>query len=424
MDNNGILLKSLEINGDTVIFDFDVSSHLSKFFTTHKMFVKYDRSVEDVPKSILVIPFVGSLIALTWLTDSVMWVKEIDDTFYRALKEIKLAYQELYPHYRLGGRFVSAYRKRNQIMCNDANSSVLLFSGGIDAHTSYINNMSKDLLLCNIQGWLDDPQASSKAQEEDFRNITNFGECQNVPIGLIKSNFAKIVDVKAFRKIEKKLHGNWWYKFQHSMAFISISIPLAYMSGRGEIIIASSYYLGSDGICASYPTTDTEFKFATSGYTIHDGFEYTRQQKLTRLVNYQQGTGQPYPISVCSFNDHNCGVCPKCFRTIMGIIAEGGDISKFGFERRGNLKEFYSAYIKNNYIKFGVNDEAALFWPDIKKRISENYAEIEEKEFVDWFCKTDFVTDRKRAVFKYRVNKFLPLIIKRIQHLFNTRNYI
>lgn len=419
MDTKGILLKNIYVVGETVKYKFEVSERLRPYFNTNEMFVKYDRSVEDVPQSILVIPFVGSVIALTWLIDSVLWVNEIDETFYCALKDLKVAYQELYPHFRFGGRFVSAYRRVNKIhkAVNEKGEALLLFSGGIDAHVSYINNIEKYPLLCNIQGWLKNPDSTSEAQLADFKDITSFANKRGLETGLIKSNFAILINPDKFRdNVGKKVGDSWWHGFQHSMAFISIAIPLAYTTGRNEIIIASSHSLGSKGICASYPTTDTEFKFAEGGYTTHDAFEMTRQDKVRKLVEYQKTTGEPYPIRVCSFNDHNCGVCPKCFRTILEIISEKGDIEQFGFYKPVNMKEYYENYINSHFIEFGIDREAFLFWPEIKKKIKENYEEIQEKEFVDWFLCTDFVKARKNAVRKYRVHNFSKLAIKKLKN--------
>lgn len=412
-----IQLHEIIVSKNIVRYRFSVSDNLKKFFTTDEMFVCYNQDVSDLPESILIIPFVGSIIALTWLTDSTLWVKEIDESYYKCLRSLKAAYQELYPHYPLKGQFVSAYLKQNQLKDNLRDSkALLLFSGGIDAHTTYIRNKHLNPILCNIQGWLHEADSESPAQIADFRDVKSFAEARNLSVSLVKSNFAILVDAGYFsKKIGKKLKGSWWHEFQHSMAFISIGIPVAFSQGINVILIASSFYLGSHGKCASYPTTDNEFKYADKGHVIHDGFELNRQDKVSIIVQHQKETSRPYPIRVCSFNDHNCCVCPKCFRSIMGIIAEGGEIEKFGFNIPGNKVTFYKDYIKNHYIEFGINREATYHWPDIKKRIAGNIEKIKEPELVEWFLTTDFVNDRKKAVLKYRITNFPRLLLKKIR---------
>jgi hypothetical protein len=416
-----IILTDIVVQGREVHYLFTVTPGLQPYFTTNEMFVSYDRNVSDIPKSILAIPFVGSVIALTWLTDSILWVNEIDDTFYKSLRNLKISYQELYPYYQFGGRFVAAYRINNEIKetPSSLNNAILLFSGGIDAHTSYIRNKFKKPLLCNIQGWLEKPSSTTKAQSQDFKDVENFCKGENLSPVLIKSNFAKLIDIRYFDKhLRKKLHDSWWHGFQHSMSFISIAIPIAYLYGIKEIIIASSHSIGSKGICASYPTTDTEFRFADTGYTTHDAFELTRQEKVRVIVDYQKSLDKPYPIRVCSFNDHNCGVCPKCFRTILEIISECGDVSNFGFNVPDDMVSYYDSYIKTHYIEFGIEREALLFWPDIKKRILDNYEFIKYKDFVDWFLNNDFVKQRKKAVIRYRIKNLFPLIFRKVkEHL-------
>lgn len=96
-------------------------------------------------------------------------------------------------------------------------------------------------------------------------------------------------------------------------------------------------------------------------------------------------------------------------------MSEGGDISQFGFEVHEDMKEFYSNYVRSHYIEFGINREAALFWPEIKARIKDNYHLIKEKEFIDWFCTTDFVSERKNAVLRYRIKNFFPLLVKKVK---------
>lgn len=416
-----IQLHKIIVDKNLVRYQFSVSDNLKKFFTTNEMFVCYNQDVSGIPESILAIPFVGSVIAMAWLTDSVLWVKEIDESYYNCIKSLKVAYQELYPHYPLKGQLVSAYVVSNKLEDKHCQSqALLLFSGGIDAHTTYIRHRDMNPILCNIQGWLPNPEADSAAQKADFMDIAKFGELNNHSVSLIKSNFATIVDADYFgKKIGKKLKGSWWHEFQHSMSFISIGIPVAYSYSIDTILIASSFYLGSHGKCASYPTTDNEFKFADKGHVVHDGFELTRQDKVGVIVRHQKQTNSSYPIRVCSFNDHNCCVCPKCFRSIMGIIAEGGEIEDFGFHIPGDKVDFYKEYVKNHYIEFGIAREAKYHWPDIKKRIAENRDRIKEPELVEWFLNTDFVRDRKRAVLKYRTTNFPRLLYKRLKHLFD-----
>ena len=132
------------------------------------------------------------------------------------------------------------------------------------------------------------------------------------------------------------------------------------------------------------------------------------------MVDYQKKSGKPYPVWVCSFIDKNCCECEKCFRTILEIVAEGGDIHNFGFEIESSLKEHWENVFERKLYGFGVEGEKKKHWPDSIKRMKENYAKIEEKEFVDWFLNYDFIGERKKALRKYYRDNFGSILKRKI----------
>ena len=407
---NNLILDEIVVRKNLVIYKFSCSAGISEYFTTNEMFVEYDRDVSDIPASILAIPFVGSFIALTWLTDTVFWVTELDETFYQSLKELKVAYQELYSHYKMGGRFVSAKIVKNRYEAIQ-NKDILLFSGGVDAMTSYLRNLDKDLLLCNVQGWFKDENGTDVVADKEFKLVREFGCEHDRSVVFIKSNFATIINEHAFHKgIGCIIGDSWWHGFSHSMSFISISIPMAYRNNCMEILIASSFTIGDSRVCASYATTDIEFKFCSYGKTVHDGFELSRQDKLKAVVDYQRSMNKPFPLKVCSFNEDNCCHCEKCFRTIAGIIAEGGDPKNFGFNIKGKIRDYFIDYFTHNMQFFGIKNESISHWPHIKKRIISNMDNVIYKDFAEWFLSYDFVTARKVALRKYYCRNFFSIL--------------
>lgn len=353
-----LILEKTVVSQNRVTFHFNPRGGLKKYFTTDTMFVEYDCSVEKVPTSVLNIAFVASILPLMWLTDTTLWVDEIDRTFYDSVLRIKAAYQDLYSHYELKGHFVAARPQYNTY--TPERESMLLFSGGIDAHVSFLRIKERSPMLCNIQGWYGGSKEKEmqKAVDADRRDISAFAEAQGVEAAFVKSNFAVLVNNAVFqKKIGKKFGDSWWHGFQHSMSFISIAMPLAYLNKIRNIYIASSFAIGQPGKCASYATTDIEFKFADFGGCIHDAFELSRQDKVGYLVKFQKESGRPYPVRVCSFNDKNCCECEKCFRTVLEIVAEDGDVHNFGFPIEGSLKEHFQNVMKRKLYGFGVKGE-------------------------------------------------------------------
>lgn len=410
-----IILKNIHFDKNVVCYNFEVSPGLKKYFNSDKLWIKYDESLNDCPTSILSIPFVSIMLPIMWVTDAVLWVDEIDFTFYHSTFYLQQAYQNLYRNHQLKGRLVPSNLRRNKI-CK-SKDAFILFSGGVDAHTTYIKNKNEISRLVNIQGFYHSLQEVNKVADADIKDISAFAHTESLRASFIKSNFGTLISENSYRPYAKKIGDSLWHGFQHSMAFISFTIPLAYKHCCSKILIASSFTVGDSRVCASYPTTDNEFCFASNGYAVHDGFELSRQEKIKVITDHQKAIGRPYPIRVCSFNDHNCCECEKCFRTILGIIAEGADIKDFGFDyEEGTLTQHWINVLDRKAGLMGFHNEAISHWPHIIKRMKENYQIINDKEFVDWFLTFDFKKAKKRGVMRYYKRNFFS-ILKRKLHI-------
>lgn len=413
-----IKLENIVISeNNTLYFHFSMSDGLRRYFSKDTMFIQYPKNIDlhQIPESILTVPFVASFIPLMWLTDSIMWVKQIDKSFYHALARIKSSYQEIYDYYPLKGSLIPAMIIENELC--QKKDSLILFSGGLDAHTTYLQHKALDPSLMNIQGWYQlDPDEINQVAISEFNELKKFAKIEKKDYLCVKSNFATVVNNQYFhKKIEKKLKESWWHGFQHSMSFISIAIPACYYLGIKTIYIASSFTIGDYGRCASYPTTDSEFSYANCGTVIHDGFELSRQDKIKIIVDYQRTIGRPYPLKVCSFKEKNCLYCEKCVRTMLGIIAENGNIRNFGFDVDGDLyQHFLLVFYSDNIVFFDVEGESIKHWPYIKERMKQNYENIDEKKVVDWFLNENLIRLRKRRIIQRRIFKFPSLIGKKI----------
>ncbi len=407
-----IQLKSTIVLLNTVQYTFEVSDNLKKYFSSNKLSISYEEDISSVPDEVLNIPFVSIMLPVSWLTNAIIWVEKLDDTFYNSIFNIRRAYQAFYPKFQFGGTVVPAYVIRHELMRQD--HSIVLFSGGLDSVTTYINNKHTNPIFLNIYGWIDSDTISNDSYEQDKANLCAFAKREDTPISFITSNFGTLVSSVFNELVKKKLNNTLWYGFQHSMMFISIAIPYAFLHHIDTIYIASSNTMGFRVACASDPTTDIEFKYLNNGRVIHDGFELNRQDKIKCVVNYQKRLGRPFPLQVCSFNDHNCCSCEKCFRTILGLVAENVHLEDFGFYIEGNLKDHFVHVLKEKEQFLGFDFEEQCYWGDIKKRMDENYGVLREKEFVDWFLNYDFKKGKRRAVAEYRRKNFFPLVKRKI----------
>lgn len=414
---DGVILKEIKVTGNHVDYHFEATGILKPYFTTNTLFIEYQEDMSSVPLSILTIPFVACIIPLMWVTNTVMWVKEIDSTFYNAVLRIHDAYQRLYSHFPLKGNIIPANFIENKLEVKS--DSLLLFSGGLDANCSYVRIRNTKPLLFNIQGWYKKLTDIDNAADADIRDVNTFATSEGLDSTFAKSNFAVLVREDLWSKnIRPKFGDSWWHGFNHSMAFISIAIPLAWNHGIPNIYIASSVPMGEYCMCASHVTTDSEFRYAILGRCIHDASELVRQDKVRTVVEYQKITGKPYPMRVCSFNDHNCCECEKCFRTVLGLVAEAVDIRNFGFYTDKSLKEHWAEVMYRRSGLMSFKSERVLHWPYIISRMKENYAKMnqEQKDFVDWFLSFDFKKAQEIGRFHYYRRNFFS-ILKRKLHI-------
>lgn len=410
-----IILDSIVVNRHLVFYNISFSPELKAFFNTTQMFLEFPEDVSSVPKSILSIPFVATVLGVAWLENANLYVDELDSSYYYSLRELREAFRDMYYNATLRGRVVPCKIVENSLAKSDG--ELLLFGGGVDAHCTYLRHRDTITRIVNIQGWFRSIDNTDIAAEADKAHCQSFADTMGVKFDYVRSNFARVVCSQTFnKKYQKVLSDSWWHGIQHSMAFISIAIPIAYMHGISRELIASSCTKGRIKPCASFITTDSSFRYASSGMVFHDAFELSRQQKIGVIVDFQKKTQRPYPLKVCSFNDRNCCVCEKCFRTITEIVAEGGRLQDFGFAINVPLKEFFSEVMKRNLGLWGIRFEREIYWKDTMQRIKENYSNVIEKEFADWFLAFDF--DRAHHISRlfYYKNNFIS-ILKRKLHL-------
>lgn len=418
-----IVLDHISVEGNLVTYSYYTTPKLDVYFTTKQMFIQYEEDVTNVPVSILSIPFVNTMAGLSWLSGAMLFVDEIDETYYESFKQLKRAYSELHSA-QLKGMFVPSRIVKNEIR-DLAGKSLLLFGGGVDCHTSFLRHRNEISHILNIYGWLKDVNEVNAVDESDKRTVGEYAESMGVEAVHVRCNFASQFNLS---EIDKSLCGPiigtaYWYGFLHPMAFLSIATAFAWNHGIATLMIASSFTKDrADVHCASFITTDREFIFATQGHTLHDGFELNRQDKVRTIVEYQRQSGKPYRLQACSFNDHNCCECEKCFRTITELVAENAKPQDFGFVNiQGSLKQHWERIVNRDVALWGTGKENYYYYYYSAKRMRENYANIEDKEFVDWFLNFDFDKAKKEGLKRYYCQNFLSILKRKTKALWGTK---
>lgn len=408
----GIIIKNVECRGNRLDIDFTVSKGLEQYFLpAHHFFAEYSCDISDVPPSVLVVPLLTNLMPLAWLVDCTVWVNEIDRSFYEALPNIKRGFQEMYPDFQFRGTLIPAYIVENRY--EPKQESIALFTGGIDATTTFLRHRDEDPILFNTNGWFTDDIREDAVYTADRTAIEAFAGEFGVGSCFSRSNFATFIRAREMTKYihKQKISNSWWFGFQHSLAFLGCAAVAGYHYKIARLYIASSYTFGDLVKLVSDPRIDNHFR-AASLDTIHDGYELSRQDKVRFLVGQQKLLDRVLPLRVCSFNDHNCCTCEKCLRTMLAIAAEGGELNNFGFVLSepflNKLKSFLAASVLE------VDANHAPFWRDIIKRMGENYDSLLEREAYEYLKDFDFESARKAWLRDYYSKNFFKILKRKL----------
>jgi hypothetical protein len=413
---SNITLDKIYVNENRVDYFFSVSDELQKYFNKNNhLFLEYNQDITDVPESILAVPFVSNVIPLAWLTNSTLYIKELDKSFFNCLKEIRNAYQEMFPHTLLNGNIsVNNIIENNYIPEVEA---AALFSGGLDAVTTFIRIKDKKPLLITEYGWHENDSDYSEVWEADKNNAVAFAHRYNLENILIQSNYGTFIKAQVIdADFSNKLGDTWWHGLHHGLAIISAPIPIAFKIKVNCIYIASSNSPLLKVSCASDPTIDTKIKYG-SGTVFHDGYELNRQEKVKVLVDYSK-SNSPIKVRVCFKNEYNCCKCEKCLRTIFGIIAEGMNPEDFGFDLPSNLSNILKIRLDNE-VKFFTDTFIKIYWHLIQSRMKENEKKVLYPEILDWFLSYNFKKERQKSLLKYRVTNFFPIVKRKIKAKLN-----
>lgn len=141
METNLVKIKNINKKNDTIEINYEYGEALEEYFLEKKFFVKYNENIENIPNGIAVIPFLGNILPIIWLTNSILILDELDEEYYKCLKKVKDAYREMYKEVDFLGEIkVSKITKYDYI---PEDKVCQLFSGGVDSVATYISIKSK-----------------------------------------------------------------------------------------------------------------------------------------------------------------------------------------------------------------------------------------------------------------------------------------
>ena len=384
--NNRIIINRINITDHRIEYDYIIEGEWQEAFNLeNKFFIEYSINISSLPQSIAVVPLLANFLPMAWVYDAEIICPCCDKAFLESIPEFKKGYMDMFPSVKFGGKLTAHEITENHSLCNGKAGA--FFSGGVDAFNTLICHEKEKPTLITIWG-ADIKLTDTAGWERVSSHIEAVARDFDVDFAKIKTNFRTVLNEAILDKKIKHSGDLWWHGFQHGLAIICHSAPIAYLQGINSIYIASSFHKDQKGsyTCASDPTIDNYIKFADANI-IHDGYELTRQDKIKNITSFSKKTRKEIKLRVCwiSQGGGNCCKCEKCFRTIMGIYAEGCNPRDFGFSY--TEKEFSKNVRKLRYS--GDSMISSLRYGPIQNKMKKNLRKKDLPKSIRWFYNTN-----------------------------------
>ena len=380
---NKLSLNTIVKEKNQIQFDYYVSDGIKKYFTNIPFIIEYPDSIEKVPDSIAAVPFVCNVLPIVWVTDTELFIAELDKAFYERISGIKQAYQRMYAETKFKGKIVVEKTVENHF--ENTGKSAMFYSGGLDSAQTLISHLEdkptllaiwgSDIRYDNKEGWrLVENVISNTAKQYELQKAvmhSTFREFDNE--ALLNSDFSQA------------LKDNWWHGIKHSLALLGHIAPYVWKHQINTMYIAASFCKQDGKVrCASDPSIDNQVRFSDC-QVVHDGYEYSRQDKIHNLVEFCKKSNRYFHLHVCwqSQEGNNCCMCEKCYRTMAGLWAEGENPENYGFSRAYKALDLMRFYIVTNAKTY--SNSLRYQWTYIQKRADENKELLCKKNYYKKF---------------------------------------
>ncbi len=399
---NRIIIEDIRVIANRLECSYTIDGEWKKYFqSTNTFFVEYSKNIDTVPQSIAIIPFLCNILPVAWIFDGEVFLEDIDKDFFESIEEFKQGFINMYPGLTFKGRITPMKVTDNRQEAFDKTAT--FFSGGVDAYNTLLSHIDETPMLITLWGAdisLED-QAGWKKVDHYIGSIASNN---NLDYLSIKTSFRRFLDEGALSEYVALRTGNhWWYGFQHGIGIIGHAAPAAYQAKIKTIYIASSLTKEDNSTCASDPSIDNFVRFCGS-QVIHDGFEYSRQDKVNRISEYVRRTKTPVQLRVCweSEGGSNCCHCEKCHLTILCLLAGKNDPREYGFhyadeELAGMMKDF------RREIHFS-HPSCIVLYKIIQAELRRNYEINQVDPSLRWYYKIDMEKElslQKRLLYRF-----------------------
>lgn len=394
MDGTIRQLKIIKIavNKNFISYSYTINGDWAKCFNLDKeFFIEYSEDISAVPQSIAVIPFLCNILPVVWVMGAEIFIPELDKNFYEHVDEIKRGYIEMYPKMNFGGKLTVEKIVDNGANFLNSDKAAAFFSGGVDSFSTLINHIDERPTLLTLWGSdvkLQDFKGWERVKNHAVKTAEQF-KCKNL---FIKSSFRQFLNEGILSQVVYPLaNDGWWHGFQHGIGIISHAAPYIYCNKISKIYFASSFTERYKGMytCASDPSIDN-YLHVGECQTIHDGYNFDRQDKIHIICEYRRKTNEKINLHVCWISDggQNCCQCEKCYRTICAILAESENPENYGFTYSPEtVSKMYKNLKDASFIKSQLK---YVIWASIIERFNKVPQNWKNPEIQKWTEGGDF----------------------------------
>lgn len=385
-----ITLSKPVVQNGLLSYKVNRSESVKSYILSDTIEFQYNTNITSVPTSILYIPPLSSLVCIAWAIGADIFVEDIDREYLKSLERIKGVYRKWFSKFSFAGQIYANHVTENSLT-TDANidKDALLFTGGIDSLSSLISNKEKNPALICIWG-ASHPFSENKNPVKRIQWEKNFIDhnIENSQLYFISTNIGNITNGHLLAKqyIEDTIGSDdWWETVSHGVTLTGLTAPITNCKGITNVLVASSTTKVNDKPNGSHLFAFTDMRWANTSIT-YDLPDQLRQDKIRKFI---AGKPQYYNyIKVCDVireKEHNCGLCEKCLRTIIGLTMENIDPNKCNFKINDKIFEYIRACFENNLMRIGY--EQLVCWEElqeyVKHRKPNNTYKIEQ--FFSWF---------------------------------------
>lgn len=382
----------------------------------------FDFKLEKLPLSILSMPATLYLMHITWLYGVDLIVPAIDKVLNEDLQNIYETYSRIYGPFKpeWKGKIIAQLIEENKTP-ELTYDNIIFFSGGVDAIHAAINNCEDRNVLVTVPSIEWSPsmnKENTNFNKSKTRLIRDFSAIYGCKWLMVTNNFRDNLipetriphDFYEILSVTSEAVRNDYCRGLKYVSNLLSSAPFAYAMGVKKIIMGSGYgevenipHINMDG---ANPELSDSFKFAGVSFAEQDGLKTRRSEKVRNIINWCIKKGVKTNIWAC-FDDstEQCGVCHKCVRTQLNILAVSQNPKNWGFKNfdENKFTDFVKGYNYNDTCK-------AMLW-DLFDSIDDSIVYPYCNELLHWLKKQGYKQYLQKAVRKKKILLNLKRIV-------------